>query len=70
MGLLERLLMAVPIDQSTSVKYSQLQSTLAKYSQLQSTPVKFLGSAEKWSECLLDLPGPLEDVPSCVLGVY
>ena len=70
MGLLERLLMADPVDQSTSVKYSQLQPTLVNYSQLQSTPVKFLGPTEKWSECLLDLPGPLDDMSSCFLGVF
>ena len=31
---------------------------------------KFLGPAEKWSECLLDLPGPPEDLLGCVLGVF
>ena len=29
-----------------------------------------IGPAEKWSECLLDLPGSLEDVLRCVYGSF
>ena len=31
---------------------------------------RFFGPAEKWSECLLDLPGPPEDVLRCACGAF
>ena len=49
---------------------SQELTSFVKFRQELTRFETFFGPAEKWSECLLDLPGPLEDVPRCVCGAF
>ena len=52
------------------VRLAQISADERRLPQITAGLDRFCGLAEKWSECLLDLPESLEDVPSCVLGVF